>query len=39
MMDELLAILAAPYDDHSGWEHYSLPPKPEEVVQHTFCGT
>jgi uncharacterized protein YdiU (UPF0061 family) len=39
MMDELLPILAEPYADHPGWEHYSLPPKAEEVVQHTFCGT
>jgi len=37
--EELLAVLARPYDDQPGRERYTLPPKPEEVVRQTFCGT
>jgi uncharacterized protein YdiU (UPF0061 family) len=38
-LDELLAVLSQPYDDQPGFEHYADPPRPEEVVQQTFCGT
>ena len=38
-LDELLKVLAAPFDDQPEFAHYADPPKPDEVVQQTFCGT
>ena len=37
--EELLAVLSRPYDDQPGRAHYAAPPRPEEVVTQTFCGT
>jgi len=37
--EELLAVLASPFEDQPSRKHYAAPPKPEEVVQQTFCGT
>jgi uncharacterized protein YdiU (UPF0061 family) len=37
--EELLTVLARPYDDQPAFAHYADPPRPEEVVQATFCGT
>ncbi len=37
--EDLVAVLARPFDDQPGRERYTLPPKPEEVVKQTFCGT
>ena len=38
-LDELLGVLATPYDDQPGLAAYAEPPRPEEVVHETFCGT
>ena len=38
-LDELLAVLARPYDDQPEHAAYAAPPRPEEVVRATFCGT
>ena len=38
-LDELMGILAKPYDDHPGLTDYANPPQPEEIVHQTFCGT
>ena len=38
-VEDLLAVLAEPYADHPERAHLARPPKPEEVVQRTFCGT
>jgi uncharacterized protein YdiU (UPF0061 family) len=35
----LVDALSRPYDDRPGIEDLALPPKPEEVVHQTFCGT
>ncbi len=35
----LLGVLARPFDEQPGKERYALPPKPDEVVHQTFCGT
>jgi uncharacterized protein YdiU (UPF0061 family) len=35
----LIGVLSRPYDDQPGRERYALPPRPEEVVHQTFCGT
>ena len=37
--EALLGVLTAPYDDQPGREAYAAPPRPEEVVHQTFCGT
>jgi len=38
-IDELLTVLADPYADHPDLAHLARPPKPEEEVLQTFCGT
>lgn len=37
--ERLLAVLSAPYSDQPENAEYASPPKPEEVVERTFCGT
>ena len=38
-LDELLTVLAAPYDDQPEFTHYAAPPQAHEMVCETFCGT
>ena len=38
-LDELLTVLAAPYDDQPEFAHYAAPPQAHEMVCETFCGT
>ncbi len=38
-LDELLQVVTQPFDDHPPLQHYAEPPRPDEVVQRTFCGT
>jgi uncharacterized protein YdiU (UPF0061 family) len=37
--EDLIGVLSRPFEDQAGRERYTLPPKPEEVVRQTFCGT
>jgi len=37
--EELLAVLAKPYEDQLPFAAYADPPRPEERVCQTFCGT
>jgi uncharacterized protein YdiU (UPF0061 family) len=37
--EDLLTVLAHPYQDQPGMEHYATPARPEEYVRQTFCGT
>ena len=37
--EKLLEVLSSPYCDQPSHEEYANPPRPEEVVQQTFCGT
>jgi serine/tyrosine/threonine adenylyltransferase len=37
--ETLIAVLSAPYDDQPRFAHYADPPRPEQVVHQTFCGT
>jgi uncharacterized protein YdiU (UPF0061 family) len=37
--DELVNVLAAPYEDQPGCEWFENPPRSEEMVKQTFCGT
>ncbi len=38
-MEELLAVVSQPFDEHPELEHLARPPEPGEVVRNTFCGT
>lgn len=38
-LDELLTVVAAPFEDHPELVAYAQPPRPQEVVQRTYCGT
>jgi protein adenylyltransferase len=37
--EELLAVLAKPFEDQPAFAGYAEPPKPEQRVLQTFCGT
>jgi uncharacterized protein YdiU (UPF0061 family) len=37
--DELMTVLSKPYEDQPRYAEYLNPPKPDEVVHRTFCGT
>jgi uncharacterized protein YdiU (UPF0061 family) len=37
--EELLEVIAKPYERRSGLERFARPPRPEERVLATFCGT
>jgi len=37
--EELLGVLSAPFEDQPAFSRYSEPPRPEEEIQATFCGT
>jgi uncharacterized protein YdiU (UPF0061 family) len=39
LFEELLAVLSKPYDDQPAFAAYAEPPKPEQRVLQTFCGT
>lgn len=37
--EEMTALLSRPFEDQPSLSHYAEPPKPEERVLATFCGT
>ena len=37
--ENLLTVLAMPYEDQPGSGRYADPPRPDQVVHQTFCGT
>ena len=37
--EQLLEVLARPFEERAGFEGYATPPEPEERVLQTFCGT
>lgn len=37
--EDLLAVLASPYENQPDRARYALPPRPEQIVRRTFCGT
>jgi uncharacterized protein YdiU (UPF0061 family) len=37
--EQLLEVVARPFDDRPGLERYATPARPEECVSATFCGT
>jgi uncharacterized protein YdiU (UPF0061 family) len=38
-LEELLTVLAKPYEDQPAFAHYAEPPQEHERVHQTFCGT
>lgn len=37
--EKLIGVLATPFEDQPDVPEYTLPPRPEQVVRATFCGT
>jgi uncharacterized protein YdiU (UPF0061 family) len=37
--EALVSVLSRPFDDQPGFERYAAPPRPDQVVRQTFCGT
>jgi uncharacterized protein YdiU (UPF0061 family) len=37
--ERLLTVLARPYEEQPGFERYADPPRPDQIVHQTFCGT
>jgi uncharacterized protein YdiU (UPF0061 family) len=37
--EKLIRVLSRPFDDQPDVPEYALPPRPEQVVRATFCGT
>ena len=37
--EQLIEVLASPYEDQASQEHYAEPPRPDQIVRETFCGT
>ena len=37
--ETLLCVLATPYEHQPGFTRYAEPPRPDQVVHQTFCGT
>ena len=37
--EKLLEVLATPFEDQASNERSAAPPRPEEIVRETFCGT
>ena len=35
----LLSVISAPYEDHPAFGRYADPPRPDQLVHETFCGT
>jgi hypothetical protein len=38
-LQNLLEVLGTPYRDRPEFASYAEPPRPEEIVLQTFCGT
>ncbi|MDH3653303.1 MAG: protein adenylyltransferase SelO family protein, partial [Myxococcales bacterium] len=37
--EQLVELLASPYEDQPSLERYAEPPRPDQIVRETFCGT
>ena len=37
--ESLLTVLSRPYDDQPAFRRYADPPRPDQIVRQTFCGT
>ncbi len=36
---QIIEVLASPYEEQPGQERYAAPPRPAQIVHQTFCGT
>ena len=36
---QIVEVLASPYEEQPGQERYAAPPRPDQIVHQTFCGT
>ena len=39
VFENLLTVLSRPYDDQPPHRLYADPPRPDQIVRQTFCGT
>jgi uncharacterized protein YdiU (UPF0061 family) len=39
LFHQLVDVLAKPYDYDEKFSRYALPPRPDQIVTKTFCGT
>ena len=37
--EQIMEVLASPFENQPGRERHAAPPRPEEIVHQTFCGT
>jgi uncharacterized protein YdiU (UPF0061 family) len=37
--ERLLLVVSAPYEEQPAFGRYADPPRPDQVVRETFCGT
>jgi uncharacterized protein YdiU (UPF0061 family) len=37
--ENLLTVLSRPYDEQPPHRRYTEPPRPDQIVRQTFCGT
>ncbi|MBW1833168.1 MAG: hypothetical protein JRJ10_16040, partial [Deltaproteobacteria bacterium] len=37
--EQLIEVLASPYDDQPSRERHAAPPRADQIVRQTFCGT
>jgi uncharacterized protein YdiU (UPF0061 family) len=37
--NELMTVWSSPYEDQPGFERHSAPPRSDQIVRQTFCGT
>ena len=39
VFENLLTVLSRPYEDQPAFRRYADPPRPDQIVRQTFCGT
>jgi uncharacterized protein YdiU (UPF0061 family) len=39
VFESLLKVLSTPYEDQPAFDRFADPPRPDQVVYQTFCGT
>jgi len=39
LFETLLTVLSAPYEEQPAFARYADPPRPDQIVHQTFCGT
>jgi uncharacterized protein YdiU (UPF0061 family) len=39
VFERLVSVVSVPYEDQPTFGRYANPPRPDQVVHETFCGT